>query len=251
MKPTKKLFVFITAAILCFNLSFAQENQRPEFVTVTTNHWNMDKEDGSYDEWKTLQKEFFDKVTSKNEYILGTGVYTHRFTADNTEIIFVQSFKDWEAMGKFGERNEELIMEAWPDEDERNAFFDKLDDYFTMEHSDEIYATMPNAKPLGDTDKELVWLLRKSHFAYPKEGSQKDFMDTFTEYTQNVFHKNEVIKAYYPMAHAWGSDKTEFVEAFAVESLGDLDEMFKRNNEYLKLIKLITTKINIVHALYG
>ena len=134
-------------------------------------------------------------------------------------------------MGKFGERNGELIMEAWPDEDERNAFFDKLDDYFTMEHSDEIYATMPNAKPLGDTDKELVWLVRKSHFAYPKDGSQKEFMDTFTEYTQNVFHKNDVIKAYYPMAHAWGSDKTEFVEAFAVESLGDFDEMFKRNNE--------------------
>ena len=84
---------------------------------------------------------------------------------------------------------------------------------------------------LGD---DMLLYLQKSHFAFPEDGTLKEFNELFNEYVENVFHKNEYIKAYYPNAHAWGSDRTEFVEAFIVNSLGDIEKMFTRNGELEK-----------------
>lgn len=238
MKTTNQLFIAIAALLLLFNTTTIQaqdeEPKGPEYITVTTMHWNMDYENFSMDEWKAVEKEYLDKVTMKNDHVMGSSYYLHQFTADNTELIYVQSYASWDDIDKTAARNAELAKEAWPDEDVRDAFFDKRNAYYAAEHSDEIYATMSGAKPLEAPTADMVTYVRISHFAFPEDGSLKEFKELRAEGTEKIIHSNEYIKAYYPNAHVWGSDRTQFVEAFYVDSLADLDKMFDRNEELAK-----------------
>ena len=233
---TNLKFIAIATIMLLLNFSvFAQnEAERPKYISVTTMHWNMDKEDFSMDAWKALEKEYLQKVVSKNQYVLSASYYTHLFTPDNSEVLYVQTYPSWEAIEKSAERAEELEKQAWPDEKSRDAFFKKLDDYFSVKHSDEIYAPIDGAKLLPENNtKDLVLYVRKTHFTFPEDGTQKEFNEMRAENFAKVVSKNEYIKGYYPNVHAWGSDKTEFVEAFFVNSLCDMEKMFDKNRELI------------------
>lgn len=239
MKTTKQFFAVVIITILLFNTSiFAQDDdapKRPQYVVVTTLHWNMDMDDFDNDEWMATEKEYLENVTKKNELIMGANYFTHRYTPDNTEILYVQTFASWEDIDKANDRNNELAKEAWPDDDARSAFFDKQQSYYSDVHSDEIYATMSGAKLMTEEPgDDMILYVRKSHFAFPDDGSGKEFKEMRDEYLENVLHKNELIKAYYPNSHAWGADRTEYVEAFMVNSMADLDQMSVRNNELFK-----------------
>lgn len=238
MKTTNRFFTVIMSALLLFCMtSFAQDEtpKGPEYITVTTMHWNMDLEDFSMDDWKAVEKEYLDKVIMKNEHIIGASFFLHRYTADNTELVYVQSYANWEAIDKAGEREGELARAAWPDDDARSAFFKKRNAYYTDLHSDEIYATMSGAKIMSElATEDMICYVRKSHFAFPDSGSGKEFNELRNEALENVIHKNEFIKAYYPSAHAWGTDRTEFVEAFIVSSLADLEKMQERSGELFR-----------------
>ncbi|AUP80157.1 hypothetical protein [Flavivirga eckloniae] len=239
MKTTNQIFTTVIAALLLLSpvTLLAQEEapKRPELIAVTTMHWNMDMEDFDMKTWKAIEKEFLEKVIMKNEYIMNASVYTHLFTADNTELIYVQTFASWEDMGKFADRNTELIKEAWPDEAERKAFMKKRMAYYANEHSDEIYATVPGVKLMTEKPtKDMVTYVRKNHFSFPEDGTKEEFKALKKEWFDTVISKNEHIKAYYPHVHAWGSDRTEYMEAFFLDSMGDLDKMYDRNSELLK-----------------
>ena len=239
MKTTNQFFATIVLALLLFSTTtiLAQDDapKRPEFVTITTLHWNMDKEDFKMDEWKAVQKEYFEKVTMKNEFIQGASMYYHNMTDDSSEFISVQTFASWDDIGKFGDRSSELEKEAWPDEAKRKAFIKNLNSYFSNEHSDEIYATIGGAKYMTEKPtKDMVTYIRKSHFAFPENGTIEEFNKLRMEGNAGIVQKNEYVKAYYPNVHAWGSDRTEFMEAFFLDSLADLDKMFDRDDELMK-----------------
>lgn len=225
------LFLFTVSPIL----GQEEEPKAPKFITVTTNHWNMDKEDFKMSEWKAAEKEYLEKVTMKNEYILGASMYLHNMTADNTEFITVQTFASWDDIGKFGKRSGELEEEAWPDETERKAFLKNLNSYYANEHSDEIYAPISGIKYMSESPtKDMVTYVRKSHFAFPEDGSMEEFKKLRMEGNEALIKKNEYIKAYYPHVHAWGADKTEYLEVFFLDSVADLDKMFDRSDELMK-----------------
>ena len=76
----------------------AGEKQR--IITVTTLHRNMTAQGLTMDGWKAVEKEYFDKVTMKNDLILGQDVLRHYFTADNTEILMVSVYDSWDAIEK-------------------------------------------------------------------------------------------------------------------------------------------------------
>lgn len=239
MKKTNYIFTALILLLLLINTSVitAQDDtpKRPEFYTLTTNHWNMDNEDFKMSEWKAMAKEYLEKVTMKNEYIMGASTYLHNMTPDNSELLSVQTFASWEDIGKFGKRNEELEKEAWPDETKRNTFLDKLNSYYANEHSDEIYAPIPGAKFMSKKPtKDMLTYLRISHFAFPESGSMEEFKKLRMKGNEAIVQKNEYIKAYYPSIHAWGSDKTQYIEAFFLDSVSDLDKMFDRNDELMK-----------------
>lgn len=232
MRTINRFFMVLAITLLLCNTSaFAQEQTRPEYVTVTTMHWNMNNKDFKKDEWKAVEKEYLDKITMKNEHVTSASFYLHRMTPDNSELLYVQSYPTWEALGKAAARNAELAKAAWPDEKKRDEFFKKRSAYYSPMHSDEIYATMPNAKPMATMPtKDMICYVRKGHFAYG-EGSDEEFDALDKEYFDNVTNKNEYIKAYYPMAHAWGSDRTEAIEAYFLDSMADLDKMFDKDTE--------------------
>ncbi|GAA3553318.1 hypothetical protein [Snuella lapsa] len=239
MKTINRLFTALLSLVLLFSTTtlLAQQDvpERPQYIAVTTMHWNMDYEDFKMEEWKAVEKEYLDKVTMKNEYIMGTSTHLHMFTADNTEIKYVQAFASWNDIDKATERSKKLEEEAWPNEEERKAFIKKRMAYYANEHSDEIYVTMGRAKLMdAKPDKDLITFVRVSHFAFPEDGSKDEFEELGESYFDELINKNEYIKAYYPHAHAWGADRTEFVEAFIVESLADLDKMFDRFQELRK-----------------
>ncbi len=166
---------------------------------------------------------------------MGSSIYLHHTTPDNTELLFVQVFDSWDAIDKATDRGTELAKEAWSIEDGRKAFFKKQNAYYANGHSDEIYSVMPGTKLMkAPPTKDMILYLRKSHFAYPEDGSRKEFLELRKEYLENVIYKNEFIKAYYPSRHFYGADGTEHIQAYFFDSLTDWDKMFDRNTELVK-----------------
>ena len=231
MKTTIKIFA-AAAIMLLLSTPRLIAQERPAYVTATTMHWNMDYEDFSMAEWIATEKEYLDKVTKKNEHVLSAAFYLHRYTTDNTELVYVQTYANWEGIDKATARSDELAKAAWPDKAARDAYFKKQGAYYSDDHSDEIYATMDGAKLLGSTtEDDLILYVRKSRMSYPEDGSEEEFNTLRMQFTENVLHKNELVKAYYPNVHAWGSDRTEFLEAFVFSSMADLDNFGARNGE--------------------
>lgn len=235
MKTMKSIFLAALLGLLLMSNSGLAQEEKSYLITVTKLHWNMNLENFSMEEWKAVEKEYLDKVVKKNEFIIGQEILLHSFTDDNTEILLVTTYENWGAIEKAGNRDDELVKAAWPDEKARKAFFEKRAKYYAPNHSDEIYATIPGGKiPKANFDKDMVYYVRVSHFAYPKDGSEKEFTELNKQYFDAVTNKNDFIKAYYPNRHAWGADNTQFTEVFVVESLADLDSALNKNRELFK-----------------
>jgi len=234
MKTTNRFFVLITLLmLLSYSTISAQDATEPMYYEVTTMYFDMDSDTDA--NWIDVEKEFMDKVTKKNEHILGAGFYTHLYTDNSTEVKYVQVFANWEAIEKANQRNGELINEAWPDQEARQAYFKTRRSFYTRKHSDEIYSVVRGTKPLSSelTDNSIVYL-RTSHFAYPQDGAPGELGKARSEYLENVINKNEFIKGYYPHRHFYGQDSTEFIEAFFLDSMEDLDDMNRRNGELFR-----------------
>jgi len=232
MKTTNRFFSAMAVMLLLFYAieTPAQEEEQmpPQFITVTTMHWNMDMEDFDMDTWKSVEKEYLDKVTAKNDHIMSSSFYVHNLTPDNTELIYVRAYGSWADIEKASIRDSELEKEAWPDETAREAFLKKQRSYYSHEHSDEIYATMPPlAKEMADWSKDMVCYIRKSHMAFPEDGKNDELRTLYTEYVDKMIKANPLIKGYYPHRHAWGTDGTEMMEALFVDSMADLEKMFE------------------------
>jgi hypothetical protein len=236
MKKIMRSTAIALSIAFLFNISLmAQEDSEPKapkFIVATTLHWDLGGDTPSQKDWKATEKEFFDKVTSKNEYILGTGVMVHFFTADNSELIFVASYGSWADIEAGQKRNGELINEAWPDEEERKAFFKKKNSAYSDLHSDEIYVPAPGVKlPTENSGEPMVMYFQKRKFAFPDNGSGDEFTQLEKEYNDAVIQKNDLIKAYYPNYHAWGSDRRDFIEVSVFSSLADIEKSFEKTEE--------------------
>lgn len=207
----------------------AQEDPKPVFITVTTMHRNLDAPDRK--DWQKTEQEYFDKVTSKNDLIIGSEILNHYFTVNSTEVLFVSVYKTWDDIEKSEDVSNELIKKAWPDEKERKAFFDKQRSYYTTMHSDEIYTSVPSVgeKELKTDSKEpMIVYIRKSQL------SMKGQAKGLKEFNEKVTFKNPYIKAYYPHRHFWGADSRDFMEAFLFDSFDDIEKSFDKDDELIK-----------------
>lgn len=235
MKQLNKLSAgLLLLAFLMSPSFFAQEEATEKAETavmvVTKVHWNFDKDDGSQDEWLAIEKEWFDKVTAKNEYIIRANFLTHYFTADNSEAIWVTIYANWEDIEKANDRTNELVEEGWPDEAARDAFFKTQSSYYTGHHSDEIYSVLSASKGLAEKPTEpLIYYARVSHLAFPEDGSNEEIKELRTQFLENVTYKNSYVKAYYSYRHMWGADNREFTEVYALGSLCDIEASFDEN----------------------
>jgi hypothetical protein len=214
---------------------YLNAQDEPEWVVMTTVHWNMDKEDGSDEEWMALAKEYHQKVTMNNELIVRAGFLTHFFTEDNTEARILSGFRNWEDIDKAAERDEELIAAAWPDTNARDAFFEKFDSYFDNLHSDEIYRVVPGMTKsiTSQSTGETVVLMQRHQRAYPEDGSGEEFRALHKEYVMNTSHMNPSVIGYFNWQHGWGSDNRDFIEVTVVENLAALEAGFEKENELI------------------
>jgi hypothetical protein len=219
--------------VLLSSTVFSQ-NQDPLFVKVKTMHWNMDIEDFSMHDWKALELEYFNKVTMKNPYILSSTVLQHHFTDDSSEILFVTVFNSWNDIDLAAKRTNELVAAAWPNEDERKAFLKKQAHFYANEHSDEIYTALGGAKQLEETDLPLLYYMRTSYLAFPENGTDQEFQALLDEYNEAVTYKNEYYKAYFPLKHYYGSDRSEFIEVYCAETLAGLEKGIAKQNELFR-----------------
>lgn len=234
MKTTTRFFVMITFMLLLCNTSIsAQDAPTPKYYVVTTMHFNLDNDSDA--NWVEVEKEYLDKVTMKNEYVMNAGFYTHLYTSNSTDVKYVQAFGNWEDIEKANGRNSELEKEAWPNDDARAAYMKTQGSFYTNKHSDEIYSVVSGTKPLtGElTDNSIVYL-RTSHFAYPEDATPGELGKLRTEYVQNVINKNNLIKGYFPHRHFYGHNSTEFIEAFFLDSMEDLAKLGSSNGELIQ-----------------
>ncbi len=223
MKTSFRTLLFVIVLATIAGTGFSQQTERPAFISVTTIHWNLDNKDFTMDKWKAIEKEYFDKVTSKNEFLMSSIYLLHYFSADNTELKIVNSYSSWENIEKAEERSNELAKEAWPDMAQRTAFFKSQSAYYTNFHSDEIYSTLPYAKVLAAKSTEpLIYYVMISQTNNPEGGTQKEAGELMTEYADKVISKNPAILAYYPSRHAWGANSQDFVQAYVVKSFEDI-----------------------------
>ena len=238
---TKNLTIpiaIILLMLICSPLAAQDENAMPAYISVTTLYWSMDREASENEDenkWLEIEKEYLEKVTKKNEYVQTAGFFMHLYTATSLESKYVQSYASWADIEKAQDRNVELEKLAWPDEATRKAFLQNRQSFYQDLHSDELYVPLAGAKPLTQaTDKDLVAYIRVSKMAYPDDGSNEEFMKLHKQFLEATVYNNDKIKAYYPSVHGWGADRTEFVEAFYLESLDDLNDMTAGNGDAIK-----------------
>ena len=115
MKTINSLFSTLIVMLLLLsplvNSAQDEEPKRPEYLVATTMYWNKNYE-GTPEEWRATEKEYMEKVTSKNEHIIFAGYFTHLFTENSNEVMFVRSYPSWEAIDKATDRSAELEKEA-------------------------------------------------------------------------------------------------------------------------------------------
>ena len=96
-------------------------------------------ENGSIDEREELLTEHFNKVIMKNEKILSRRELRHYWSGSlgggSIPIVFVTEFATMLDADNLT-LNRPYNEKAWPDEEERQAFFDKLGKYFAPGHKD-------------------------------------------------------------------------------------------------------------------
>jgi len=197
-------------------------------------YYNMDMEDFSMEEWKKVEVEYFDKVVAKNENILSATTLLHHFTTNSSELLYVQVYPSWQAIEDASNKNEQLINEAWPNADEKDAFLKKRSSFFAKEHSDEIYYSIPGAKALVDEGMPLIYYVRTRYLAFPDDGNDEEFQNLLNEFNEVVTNNNEIYKGYYPMMHHYGSDRSEFIEVFLASTLADLEKGIAKQGELFR-----------------
>jgi len=87
--------------------------------------------------------ELYEKTstTKDNEFIISEKVFRHR-TGPEWSILIMFEYKDFAALQKLFEREDELYMEKFPDEKEREKISDEFGEY-QISHTDAIVIEKP------------------------------------------------------------------------------------------------------------
>ncbi|MBV1888200.1 MAG: hypothetical protein KUG51_02810 [Urechidicola sp.] len=231
MKTIKNVMQLALVFSLLFSTTmYAQDDTeefKPVFLTITTMHTNPDAE-GTNEEWLALEKEYHDNVTMKNDLVLGSGLYFHYFSDDDSEAIQVTVYASWADIEASGDRDSELIEAHWTDEDARSAYFEKRNSYYTGMHSDEIMVSTPyQIDNTSESEEPLLFYVKKN-----KRGDGGG--SGFKEYFENVTSKNKYIKGYYTHVHRYGANSRDAHEVFVFENFEDIEKSFDENNRLAK-----------------
>lgn len=234
LKSLSLLFLFSVFFYLCPVIAQESiEEDKPMYVTVTT-LYGVDGFD--FEEWKEVEKEYFDKVTSKIDLIRSHEVLMSYFAPQFGEIKVINVINSWEDIMIINEMRVALIEEAWPDEEERKIFFEKQNSFYKSKHSDEIFLTSDYSKDLvkeAGQNRPFVFMMKNNILA---DTEDENSYENYSKYVENVIYNNSKILAYYPFSHFWGDDSREFVELFVLDSFSDVEMSQYESNALLSKI---------------
>jgi hypothetical protein len=94
-------------------------------------------------ERNAMLKEYHEKVTMKNEFVLHTWSMNHFMSEDSREFVTIYEVASWNDLPKAFDRDTELEKQAWPDAKQRAEFMKKMGAYFTH-HKDAIFNGLPS-----------------------------------------------------------------------------------------------------------
>jgi len=129
-----KALILICIALFSCSMFFAQSNS---FYTVTT--WKINvPENGSVSEFKALFKEFQEKITNANQYVVSECVLQHLSGSDSRDLVIITEYENWNHIDAAATKQNQLMETAWKTTEARDTFFSKFNKYFLM-HTDEMY----------------------------------------------------------------------------------------------------------------
>ena len=141
----KTLSFFLTAVIIVMAKTNVSAQPGTENFTIVNVQMLKTKwpEKGTARERDSLIAIYNNNVVNKNQYILSHRELQHWFTGSNKDYMIIEEYKDFDAMTRAFEMNDELEKKAWPDEARREEFMDKLGSYFEDWHGDALYRSNP------------------------------------------------------------------------------------------------------------
>lgn len=219
MRSQLAIFLFFLSSVLLVNNTHGQEAEsdfEPTYVTVTTLRGVADFD---MQAWLRLEQEYFDKVTSKIDLILGHEVLFSYFAPNYTEILLINVIRSWEDIMAVNALREELIAGAWPDEEERRIFFERQNSFYKSFHSDEIYLSSEFAKKWAKDEQREEPYVFVMNTSVLSDYENYDTYDNYQQFVEQVLHKEPNLLGYLPYRHFWGADSREFVEVFVFDSL--------------------------------
>ena len=225
------------------------EQENSMYVTVTT----LSGVDGfDFEAWKEVEEEYFEKVTSKIDLILSHEVLMSYFAPQFGEIKVINVINSWEDIMTINDLRVELIEEAWPDEEERKAFFEKQNSFYKSKHSDEIFLTSDYKKDLikePGQNRPFTFMMKNNILSDIEE---ENSYENYKMYIENVIYKNSKILAYYPFSHFWGDDSREFVEILIFDSFSDVEmSQYESNALISKIIPKEEDRKEFLTSLYS
>jgi hypothetical protein len=224
-------FVFVLFAIYSCTESQSLDNESVYTVVYKL----KDRDSVNLEERRKLEQEFFDKVTSKNKFIAGHEFLINQNPDGRNDVVIMNSFKKWDDIEKSRILTEELIDKAWPDEAERKAFFEALNNGYDLSYSNDIYVSTKNEKKI---DPDYIKDRKDPLFFYVVINKLADYDNTdsreaYEDYVNEVTFKNPHIKAYFARRHYIGSDSRDFIETYVAESYEEIMNSFDYDKELL------------------
>lgn len=236
MKSKVLFFSLLILILFCSSPLRAQEeseDKKPLYVTVTT-LYGVDGFD--FESWKEIEEEYFNKVTSKIDLIHSHEVLMSYFAPQFSEIKVINVINSWEDIMTVNEMRVELIEEAWPDEEERKAFFEKQNSFYKSKHSDEIFLTSDFSKDFvkePGQNRPFTFMLKNNIIS---DSEDEGSYENYKQYIEKVIFENSKILGYFPFSHFWGDDSREFVELFVFDSFSDVELSQYESNALLSKV---------------
>jgi hypothetical protein len=145
MKKINGLFIAIAVVAILTGSSQGTMAQTTPGHIYHINTWYMvtGMDSAQRADRDAILREYFTKVTMKNEFVLHQWNMVHFFSEDSREFEIVTEYATWADIEKGFDRDAELEKQAWPDAKKRADFMKKMDSYFTS-HKDGVYHGISN-----------------------------------------------------------------------------------------------------------
>ena len=133
IKRNVKTSICILLMSIFSSVAFAQDlahkSEKESNYRVMISHPLEIYEGGSLEEALTLSKEWRDKVLLKNPKILSVDYLLEKQSATRHLLMVIYHYENKEEAKKANQLIGSLINDAWPDEEARKVFFQKLQSY--------------------------------------------------------------------------------------------------------------------------